>query len=110
MDKRVNGLGVSESTLQTIGDDQLLLELPGEQDPSRAAKVLGETALLEFRAQKSGTKEEMRSLKNLRFQIRSLLAFVKINGDSLTSQDIDINKKDLEDFEKDFGFKIDFLT
>ena len=29
LDRRINGLGVSESTLQTIGDDQLLLQLPG---------------------------------------------------------------------------------
>ncbi len=53
MDRRVNGLGVSDSQLQTVGTNQLLLELPGEQDPSGAAKVLGETALLEFRLQKS---------------------------------------------------------
>ena len=44
LDRRINGLGVAESTLQTVGDDQLVLQLPGEQDPSRAAKVLGTTA------------------------------------------------------------------
>ena len=49
LEKRVNGLGVSDSQLQTVGSNQLLLELPGEQDPSGAAKVIGETALLEFR-------------------------------------------------------------
>ena len=41
LDKRVNGLGVSDSRLQTVGTNQFLLELPGEQDPSGAAKVLG---------------------------------------------------------------------
>ena len=56
LDRRINGLGVAESTLQTVGNDQLVLQLPGEQDPSRAAKVLGTTALLEFRAQKPGTE------------------------------------------------------
>ena len=35
LDRRVNGLGVSESTLQTVGENQLLLQLPGEEDPSR---------------------------------------------------------------------------
>ena len=35
-------MGVSDSQLQTIGTNQLLLDLPGEQDPSGAAKVLGE--------------------------------------------------------------------
>ena len=66
LDRRVNGLGVAESTLQTIGENQLVLQLPGEQDPSRAAKVLGETALLEFRAQKPGTEDQIRNLQRLR--------------------------------------------
>ena len=52
LDRRINGLGVAESTLQSVGEDQLVLQLPGEQDPTRAATVLGTTALLEFRAQK----------------------------------------------------------
>ena len=62
LDRRVNGLGVAESTLQTVGDDQLVLQLPGVTDPTRAADVLGSTALLEFRAQKEGTQEEVQSL------------------------------------------------
>ena len=41
LDRRVNGLGVAESTLQTVGDDQLVLQLPGVTDPTRAADVLG---------------------------------------------------------------------
>jgi len=73
LDRRINGLGVSESTLQTIGDDQLLLQLPGEQDPSRAAKVLGTTALLEFRAQKPGTEQEMSGLLKLKRQAKAVL-------------------------------------
>ena len=73
LDLRVNGLGVAESTLQTIGDDQLVVELPGETDPSRAAKTLGETALLEFRAQKPGTEDEMKNLLRLRDQVKSIL-------------------------------------
>ncbi|MAS28855.1 MAG: protein translocase subunit SecD [Synechococcus sp. NAT40] len=73
LDLRVNGLGVAESTLQTVGDDQLVLQLPGETDPSRAAKTLGETALLEFRAQTPDTQEEMEGLLRLRAQVRSIL-------------------------------------
>jgi preprotein translocase subunit SecD len=74
LDRRINGLGVAESTLQTIGDDQLLLQLPGEQDPTRAAKVLGTTALLEFRAQKPGTEQEMQGLLRLKRQAEAVLA------------------------------------
>ena len=31
LDRRVNGLGVSDSQLQTVGTNQLLLELPGNK-------------------------------------------------------------------------------
>jgi len=74
LDRRVNGLGVAESTLQTVGDDQLVLQLPGVTDPTRAADVLGSTALLEFRAQKEGTQEEVDSLRRLKAQLLSVLA------------------------------------
>ena len=73
LDRRINGLGVAESTLQTVGDDQLVLQLPGEQDPSRAAKVLGTTALLEFRAQRAGTEQEMTGLLKLKRQVQAVL-------------------------------------
>ncbi|MEY4297202.1 MAG: protein translocase subunit SecD [Cyanobacteriota bacterium] len=73
LDRRINGLGVAESTLQTVGDDQLVLQLPGEQDPSRAAKVLGTTALLEFRAQRPGTEQEMTGLLKLKRQAQAVL-------------------------------------
>ena len=73
LDRRINGLGVAESTLQTVGDDQLVLQLPGEQDPARAASVLGTTALLEFRAQKPATEEEMQGLLQLKRQAQAVL-------------------------------------
>ena len=73
LDRRVNGLGVAESTLQTVGNDQLVLQLPGEQDPTRAARVLGSTALLEFRSTKPGVEEDLRSLRQLRSQARAIL-------------------------------------
>ena len=73
LERRINGLGVAESTLQAVGSDQLVLQLPGEQDTSQAARVLGSTALLEFRAQKPGTEEEMRGLLALKRQAESVL-------------------------------------
>ncbi|MFM7086736.1 MAG: protein translocase subunit SecD [Cyanobium sp.] len=74
LERRVNGLGVAESTLQTVGSDQLVLQLPGEQDPTRAARVLGTTALLEFRAQRPGTEKEMEGLLRLKRQAEAVLA------------------------------------
>ena len=74
LDRRVNGLGVAESTLQTVGEDQLVLQLPGVTDPTRAADVLGSTALLEFRAQQEGTQEEVQSLRQLKAQLLGVLS------------------------------------
>ncbi len=77
LERRINGLGVAESTLQTVGNDELVLQLPGEQDPSRAAKVLGTTALLEFRVQKPGSEAEMQGLLKLKRQVEAVLGLRK---------------------------------
>ena len=53
---RINGLGVSEAVVQTSGQKQLLVQLPGVNDPQQAERVLGGTAQLEFRKQKIGTE------------------------------------------------------
>jgi len=73
IDRRVNNLGVSESNLQTLGADQLILELPGEQNELAASRVLGKTALLEFRTQKVGTSEDLKNLRLQRLNINELI-------------------------------------
>ncbi|MFE5330310.1 protein translocase subunit SecD [Embleya sp. NPDC056575] len=46
--RRVDALGVSEPTLVRSGERRIIVELPGVQDPRRAAEVLGRTAQLTF--------------------------------------------------------------
>jgi preprotein translocase subunit SecD len=48
IERRVNALGVSEPLIQTRGSDQIIVELPGIDDPEEAVAVLQETALLEI--------------------------------------------------------------
>jgi preprotein translocase subunit SecD len=48
LERRVNALGVSEPLVQTRGNDQIVVELPGVEDPDQAIKVLQDTALLEI--------------------------------------------------------------
>jgi len=55
---RVNELGVSETSVQQLGQNQLLVQLPGVSDPEQAQRVLGETAQLEFRPQKPNTEQQ----------------------------------------------------
>lgn len=104
LDRRVNGLGVAESSLRTVGSDQLILELPGEQEPSRAARVLGKTALLEFRAQRAGTRIEMQKLQRLRSQLRGIVSY-KENFKSNNSESTDLLniQKQLQDLGASLG-------
>jgi preprotein translocase subunit SecD len=48
LDRRVNGLGVSEPLIQTRGNDQIIVELPGVDNPQEAIGILQQTALLEI--------------------------------------------------------------
>ena len=66
LERRVNGLGVSEASVTTSGSDRIVVQLPGVQDPRRAAEVLGTTARLEFRAQKPETQQELSNLTRLK--------------------------------------------
>ena len=66
LERRVNGLGVSEASVTTSGSDRIVVQLPGVQDPRRAAEVLGTTARLEFRAQKPDTQQELSNLTRLK--------------------------------------------
>ena len=49
LESRVNALGVSETSVQQMGDKRLLIEIPNVSDPKLAREFLGETAELEFK-------------------------------------------------------------
>jgi preprotein translocase subunit SecD len=70
---RINSLGVSEAVVQTVGKDQLLVQLPGVHDPQQAERVLGGTAQLDFRRQKPGTDvQQIQQLYLVREQLVAL--------------------------------------
>ena len=48
IERRVNGLGVSEPVVQTRGDNQIVVELAGAADPEEATRIVQRTALLEI--------------------------------------------------------------
>ena len=105
IDKRVNNLGVSESNLQTLGGDQLILELPGEQNPLVASRVLGKTALLEFRTQKEGTFTDLKNLQLQRLSIKELIE----QYSSVEKSQNDVNflkniRDDLNEIEQELNY------
>jgi preprotein translocase subunit SecD len=46
---RIDQFGVTEPTIQKQGSSQIVVQLPGIQDPQRAKELIGRTAQLEFR-------------------------------------------------------------
>jgi preprotein translocase subunit SecD len=46
---RVDQFGVAEPSIQQQGENRILVQLPGVQDPARAKALIGKTALLEFK-------------------------------------------------------------
>jgi preprotein translocase subunit SecD len=46
---RIDEFGVSEPEIARQGTDRILIQLPGVDDPQRAKKLIGDTALLEFK-------------------------------------------------------------
>jgi preprotein translocase subunit SecD len=46
---RIDQFGVAEPSIQQQGENRILVQLPGVQDPARAKALIGKTALLEFK-------------------------------------------------------------
>jgi preprotein translocase subunit SecD len=46
---RIDQLGVRETTVAREGENDILVQLPGIQDPERAKELIGKTAVLEFK-------------------------------------------------------------
>ncbi len=46
---RIDELGVAEPIIQKEGEKWIVIQLPGIRDPERAVKIVGQTALLEFK-------------------------------------------------------------
>ena len=55
---RVDQFGVAEPSIQQQGDNRILVQLPGVQDPERAKALIGKTALLEFKFVNDGANVE----------------------------------------------------
>lgn len=76
LDRRINGIGVAESIVQKAGENRVIIELPGIDDTEEAIKMVGKTALLEFKIQNDdGTLGETlltgKALKNAKVSLDS---------------------------------------
>ena len=64
IERRINGLGLTEPTIQRQGKDRIIVDLPGVKDPDSAIAMLGKTALLEFKDVTGKTVLTGKDLKN----------------------------------------------
>jgi protein-export membrane protein SecD len=55
---RIDQFGVAEPIIQLEGEDRILVQLPGTKDPEAAIRLIGSTALLEFRIVEEGLSTE----------------------------------------------------
>ncbi len=46
---RVDQFGVAEPVIQRVGENRIIVELPGLENPTLAKEIIGKTALLEFK-------------------------------------------------------------
>lgn len=46
---RIDEFGVAEPIIQRVGENRILVQLPGMRDPERAKELIGKTAILEFK-------------------------------------------------------------
>ncbi len=77
LENRVNGLGVAEPIVQTLGQDKIVVQLPGVTDPEQAERVLGGTAQLEFRQQRQGTEGQLNAEFTIKRQKDAELAILR---------------------------------
>lgn len=59
VERRVNALGLTEPVVQVQGDEHIIVEIPGIEDPERAVETIQETALLEFVNPPPNTPQEI---------------------------------------------------
>ncbi|MEB3227748.1 MAG: protein translocase subunit SecD [Synechocystis sp.] len=80
IENRVNALGVSEPLVQTAGENQVVVQLPGVTDPGQAERILGGTAQLEFQQQKPGTEGDFQAEYTIKRQIDAEIAALRQAG------------------------------
>ena len=97
LENRINEFGVSETTVQTIGEDKILIQLPGESQPEEAERRLKGTAKLEFKEQRQGTEGEYRAESQVRQQRAIELAVLSQGLEAENQEEFAAAKKSLEE-------------
>jgi SecD/SecF fusion protein len=83
--QRVDQVGVSEPTIQRIGADRILVQLPGLQDPAQLRALLGSTAKMSFHLLGDATSPDgIRTLRDAQGNSYPVRNTVVLSGDRLS--------------------------
>ncbi len=93
---RINASGVSEPLIQAVGEDQILVQLPGVDNPEEAERRLKGTAQLEFRQQKPDTEAKIFALRTLRAQLQTKQQELIAKKNEANPEEVAKNKAELE--------------
>ena len=69
--KRIDAIGTKEVEIQTVGDDMILLQVPGLDDPKEIKKIIGKTARLTFHLVKAGISDNLSEAEKIKLIINS---------------------------------------
>ncbi|MQG06995.1 MAG: protein translocase subunit SecD [SAR202 cluster bacterium] len=97
IERRVNSSGLGEPIIQLLGDDRLLIQLPGITDPERAKNLIGETARLEFKHRYTDASDPVDTVINEGV----LTSYVGLYPTSTSEVDAKNNSTDKKDGEPD---------
>ena len=94
--RRVDELGTNEPTIVKRGNDRVLVELPGLDDPSRIKKLLGKTANLSFQFVSNKTEDSF-GVEKLKYDGEDNEEFVSrriiISGENLIDASPSMNSQ-----------------
>jgi len=85
--RRVDALGTREPSIQREGDDRIIVQVPGLQDPEQLKTILGQTAKLEFRlvAEPGQSQSELEELDQVDQQGKiAIEKQIMVQGEDLT--------------------------
>ncbi|MBI4994220.1 protein translocase subunit SecF [Candidatus Peregrinibacteria bacterium] len=111
IERRVNGLGVSEPNIYTsqMGDEQhLIVELAGIKDLNEAKKIVGKTIQLEFKEKRE--KEDPKYKENVQKLAQSILNKIlakKENFSLIAEEEAKLSPDKIKFYENDWAFKND---
>lgn len=82
--QRIDQVGVAEPTIQRVGADRILVQLPGVQDPARIRQLLGSTARMSFHLLAESGGPGVTLQKDAEGRSYPVLDRVELAGDRLT--------------------------